>query len=141
MRRLILIALLLGALIIPAQAEASVSGCRTVDVARVGRTLLGFVAYKFHQVKRWCWRYPRITYKHAYTYVSDVNSTMNYRGVVAATGWYYRWCCGASRSGHFSLRQAKFENCLPRLGCWHVEYPWVRIWVHANGTYTARTGA
>ena len=34
--------------------------CRTVGVARVHRTFLGFVAFKFWQRKRWCWNYPRI---------------------------------------------------------------------------------
>jgi hypothetical protein len=140
-KRLLILALLASAFAFPAQADASLSGCRTVDVARVGRSPLGFVVYKFHLVKRWCWRYPRITYTNAYTYVSDVDAyTMRYGGLVAATGSYYRWCCGTSRSGHFSFRQARFSNCLWKLSCWRVDYPWVRIWVHANGTYSARTG-
>src|SRR5215210_6900346 len=32
--------------------------CRTVSVARIHRTFLGFVAFKFWQRKRWCWNYP-----------------------------------------------------------------------------------
>jgi hypothetical protein len=138
-KRLVVLTLVATALGLPAHADASVSGCRTVDVAHVGRTVLGFVAYKFHQVKRWCWKYPRITYKQVYTYVSDMNK-MKYRGLIASTGWYYRWCCGVSSSGHTSFRQAKLENCVPVIGCWHAEYPWVRISVRADGTYRARTG-
>lgn len=142
MRRLLMLVLLAGVLVFPAQADASLSGCRTVDVARVGRSPLGFVVYKFHHVKRWCWRYPRITYKSAYTYVSDVDAhTMRYGGLVAATGYYYWWCCGSPSSGHFSFRQGRFSNCFWKFGCWRVDHPWVRIWVHADGTYSARTGA
>jgi hypothetical protein len=140
-RRLLILALVASAIFFPAQADASLSGCRTVDVARVGRSPLGFVVYKFHHVKRWCWRYPRITYKHSYTYVSNLDvHTIRYGGLTAATGYYYWWCCGSPSSGHFSFRQGRFSNCFWKFGCWRVEHPWVRIWVHANGTYSARTG-
>lgn len=87
-------------------------GCRTVDVAHVGRDIFRLVVYKFHQRKRWCWEYPRITSKRVTTYVSHVDPNMEYRGLVAANGYFYTWCCGRSRSGHVSLRQAKFENCV-----------------------------
>ena len=141
MRRLLLLALVMGAVSFPAQANASLSGCRSVDVARVGRSPLGFVVYKFHHVKRWCWRYPRITYARAYTYVSDVDvHAIRYGGVTAATGYAYTWCCRIGTSGHFSLRQGKFSNCFWKFGCWRVDYPWVRIWAHADGTFAARTG-
>jgi hypothetical protein len=140
-RRLLLLALVAGAVIFLSSAEASLSGCRTIDVARVGRSPLGFVVYKFHHVKRWCWKYPRVTYVRSYTYVSDLDAyTMRYGGVIAATGFSYTWCCRSPTSGHFSLRQGKFSNCLWRLGCWRVDHPWVRIWAHGDGTYTARTG-
>jgi hypothetical protein len=140
-RRLLLVTLVAGAVIFPASADASRSGCRTVDIARVGRSPLGFVVYKFHHVKRWCWRYPRVTYARSYTYVSDVDVfTMRYGGVVAAAGFSYVWCCRTAASGHFSLRQGRFSNCLWKFGCWRVDHPWVRIWAHGDGTYTARTG-
>src|SRR3712207_5746094 len=51
-------------------------GCRTVDVARVGRDIFGFVVYKFHQRKRWCWDYPRITSKSISAYVTHVDPNM-----------------------------------------------------------------
>jgi hypothetical protein len=140
-RRLLLLALVAGAVACPASAEASFSGCRTVDVARVGRSPLGFVVYKFHHVKRWCWRYPRITYVRAYTYISDLDGyAMRYGGVTAATDYMYAWCCRVRTSGHFSLRQGKFSNCFWKFGCWREDHPWVRISARADGTYTARTG-
>lgn len=140
MRRLLLLALLVGVLAVPGQAGAAASGCRTVDVARVGRDLFGFVVYKFHQVKSWCWSYPRITSKSIYTYVSDVDPNMRYGGIVAATGYFYPWCCGNAYSGHYSFRQGKFQNCILWFPCTRTEYPWVKIWAHGNGTYTYATG-
>ena len=120
--------------------ETSSSGCRRVDVARIGRSILGFVVYKFHQVKKWCWSYPRITWKEVYTYVSDVDPNMDYRGVVSAVGYFYTWCCSSGYSGHYSLRVGKFENCEPVLGCIRTEYPWVKIWARGDGSYRWATG-
>ncbi len=121
-------------------ASTSRKGCRTVDVARVGRDIFGFVVYRFHQRKRWCWNFPRITWKRVTTYVSDVDPNMEYRGVVEKNGYFYRWCCGSSSSGHVSLRQAKFENCVLWFPCTRTEYPWVRIRVRADGSWSAATG-
>jgi hypothetical protein len=120
--------------------SSSRAGCRTVDVAHVGRDIFRLVVYKFHQRKRWCWNYPRITWKRVTTYVSDVDPNMEYRGVVAANGYFYTWCCGNRRSGHVSLRQAKFENCVLWFPCTRTEYPWVRIRVRGDGSWRAATG-
>jgi hypothetical protein len=139
-RRLLLLVLLVGALVAPGEAAASASGCRTVDIAKTGRDILGFVVYRFHQVKRWCWSYPRVTSTSVYTYVSDVDPNMDYAGIVAAQGNYFTWCCGNGTSGHYSLRQGKFKNCVLWLPCWRTEYPWVKIWVHGDGSYRWATG-
>jgi hypothetical protein len=127
MRRFVALALVGAALLVPAQAPAAdagvevrvegdsaglASGCRNVDVARVGRDIFNFVVYRFHQFKRWCWNSPRITYRYVSTYVSDVDPNMDYKGVVASTGNYYTWCCGTTRSGHVSYRQGRFDNCI-----------------------------
>jgi hypothetical protein len=71
MRRGIALALAAGALVLPSQAiaaeagietgestvaVASGSGCRTVDIPKVGRDIFGFVVYKFHQVNS---RFPK----------------------------------------------------------------------------------
>jgi hypothetical protein len=155
MRRFVVLALVGAALLVPGQARAAdadvevrvegdssalASGCRTVDVARVGRDIFGFVVYRFHQVKRWCWNSPRITYRYVSTYVSDVDPNMDYKGVVASTGNYYTWCCGTTRSGHVSHRQGRFDNCILWFPCTRREYPWVRIWAHGNGSYSYSTG-
>lgn len=150
MRRGIALALAAGALVLPSQAvaaeadaetgesavaAASASGCRTVDIPKVGRDIFGFVVYRFHQVKRWCWNYPRVTSVNVYTYVSDVDPNMNYGGIVASISRFYTWCCGRGTSGHYSMRQGKFQNCILWFPCTRTEYPWVKIWAHANGSY------
>jgi hypothetical protein len=157
MRTLIALAGAVAALGLPAQALAdegrapvgvkvtgsaahTLAGCREVDVYRYGEDIFGFEVYRFHQVKRWCWSYPRITSVAVSTYVSHVDPNMVYGGVVGATGRYYTWCCSNGRSGHYSFRQGKFQNCFIWIACTRTEYPWVKIWAHANGTFSWRTG-
>ena len=155
MRRVVALALLAGTLVLPAQAEAgragaqapersvaavSASGCRTVDIPKTVRDLFGFVVYKFHQVKRWCWTNPRITSVTVSTYVSDVDPNMEYGGIVNSASYYYAWCCGSGTSGHYSLRQGKFENCILWFPCTRVEYPWIKIWAHGDGSYAWARG-
>jgi hypothetical protein len=115
--------------------------CRTVSVARVHRTFLGFVAFKFWQRKRWCWSYPRILSKEVTTYVTDVDPNYQYGGVVSSWGSWYMWCCGTAYSGHSSFRQARFTNCVLKIGCVGEYYPWVRINSRANGSFVYATGS
>lgn len=115
--------------------------CRTVSVARVHRTFLGFVAFKFWQRKRWCWSYPRILSREVSTYVTDVDPNYQYVGVVSSWGAWYIWCCGTQYSGHISFRQARFTNCVLRIGCVGEYYPWVRINSRADGSYVYATGS
>ena len=156
MRPIVALALVAGALVLPSHAAAAedfdvevreegaaaqaLAGCRTVDAARIGRSAFGFVVYKFHQVKRWCWSNPRVTSVRTSTYVSHVDPNWDYKGVIGAKGDFYRWCCGDARSGHYTFRQARFDNCIPWIGCIRREYPWVRIWVRGNGTWSYDTG-
>jgi hypothetical protein len=119
---------------------ANVYYCRRVDVARVHRTLLGAVAFKFWHWKRWCYRYPRILSVNMGTYVTNVDPNFQYRGVVSAWNHYFVWCCGRLDSGHVSYRQGRFDNCILYIGCVATYYPWVRIRAHANGTYSWNTG-
>ncbi len=159
MKRAFALALLAGMLVTPLPARAAetaeevevavtrgksataVSGCKTVDVARTGWDIFRLdVVYRFHQRKRWCWRYPRITWTSVSVYVTDVDPNMEYRGVVSASGNFYTWCCSRRRSGHYSMRQGKFDNCVLWFPCMRREYPWVKIWVRANGTWKADTG-
>ena len=115
--------------------------CRTVSVARIHRTFLGFVAFKFWQRKRWCWSYPRILSREVSTYVTDVDPNYEYVGVVSSWGAWYVWCCGTQYSGHSSFRQARFTNCVLKIGCVGEYYPWVRINSRADGSYVYATGS
>jgi hypothetical protein len=114
--------------------------CRRVDVARVHRSLLGFVVFKFWHWKRWCYRHPRILSVGTGTYVTNVDPNYRYGGVVSASQHYYVWCCYRGDSGHVSFRQARFDNCVPWVGCLSTVYPWVRIRAHSDGSYTWQTG-
>ncbi len=114
--------------------------CRRVDVARVHRSLLGFVVFKFWHWKRWCYRYPRILSVDMGTYVTNVDPNHRYGGITSASQHYYVWCCNRRDSGHVLYRQARFDNCVPWVGCLSTVYPWVRIRAHSDGSYTWRTG-
>jgi hypothetical protein len=116
-------------------------GCRRLDVARVQRSLLGFVVFKFWHWKRWCWDYPRVWVTGMGTYVTSVDANMYYRGVVNAWDHHNTWCCFSRTSGHLSFRQGRFDNCVLRFGCLGTYYPWVRIHAHGNGSYHYRTGS
>jgi hypothetical protein len=118
---------------------ASLSGCKTLNAWRNGYTLLGMLAWRFHQVKYWCWSYPSITTVSVGAYVSNLLSTYYYRGVVSAHGWFFSWA-GSSRGGHYSFRQGQIDNCLLRYGCIRSEYPWVKIWAYGNGGWSYSTG-
>jgi hypothetical protein len=115
--------------------------CRTVSVARVHRTFLGFVAFKFWQRKRWCWNYPHMLSREVTTYVTDVDPNYQYVGVVSSWGTWYIWCCGTRYSGHSSFRQARFTNCVLKIGCVGEYYPWVRINTRADGSFAYATGS
>ncbi len=116
--------------------------CRRVDVAKRQPTLahLG-TAFRFWHWIHWCYRRRSVRVIATGVYVTAVNPTLVYRGVVSQYNDYYQWCCGAPNSGHVSFRQGRFENCLFRYGCVGNWYPWVRIRVHSDGTFTWRTGS
>lgn len=116
--------------------------CRRVDVAKRQPTLahLG-TAFRFWHWAYWCYGSRSVRVIATGVYVTDLNPTMVYHGVVEQYNHYYEWCCGAPNSAHVSFRQARFENCLFRYGCIGNWYPWVRIRVRSNGTFTARTGS
>ncbi|MEZ5098930.1 MAG: hypothetical protein R3C15_03830 [Thermoleophilia bacterium] len=117
----------------------SASGCAAVDVSRIGRSsIVRSVVYKWHQVKGWCWSAGKVTRVDISTYPSDVDPNWRYRGQLPGSGGYYAW--NGAGSGHWSLRQGSFENCILKYGCIGSEYPWVKVWVHGDGTYAYETG-
>lgn len=123
-----------------ANGTAAVWHCRTAKVAYVRKTLFHFVAYRYWMRRSWCWRYPRVTSVSTTTYVTDNDGTNEYRGVVGSSAAWFTWCCGDGRSGHRAFRQGSFANCIIDHGCISVRYPWIRMAVHGNGTYSYAVG-
>jgi hypothetical protein len=114
------------------------SGCDTVDWYESGHSALGNLIYRFHQVKHWCWTYPRITYLTIGTYVSNLCNQCEYRGVVGSAGWYYSWS-GSAYGGHYSFREGEMQGCIWGY-CWWTSYPWTKIWVNGNGAWKGDDG-
>ena len=120
----------------------SASGCLQLDVWKDSYSFLFHaLVYRWHQVKSWCWSGNRITSVNTTAYPTNVDPNWYYRGLASSAGWYYNWCCGISTSGHYSLRQARMENCVLKFGCIGSEYPWVKIWVHGDGSYDYQWGS
>ncbi len=126
----------------PKRSLQSASGCLRLDVWKNSYSFLFHsLVYRWHQVKNWCWNGNRITSANTTAYPTDVDGNWYYRGLASSAGWFYSWCCGSSTSGHYTLRQARMENCILKFGCIGSEYPWVTISAHADGTYDYQWGS
>lgn len=114
--------------------------CKVAKVAYTRHTLFGSVAYRFWMRRGWCWRYPRLVSVGTTTYVTDMDGLNEYDGIVSASGFWFQWCCNEPHSGHSAFRQGEFHNCIFRYGCLSTVYPWIRMKVRGNGTYTYSVG-
>jgi hypothetical protein len=119
----------------------SPSGCDLVDAWRNHYSLLGFLVWRFHQLKYWCWTYPRIhtgslSIGSKFTNV-DSQQVVNWDD--HGYGYYYQWA-GSPYGGHFSDRNGSVSNCVFRIGCLSTSYPYVDIWINGNGAFTAQWG-
>lgn len=131
-----------GDMTAPAASYWLASGCRKVRAWHTGHSLLGRTLYRFHQVKRWCWRYPHITSMTISIDITDVdNCCIRFDGLVegASQTYYYSWKAVAD-GGHFSYRKGQLGNCILRYGCLSTYYPWVQIWVNGNGAWKGEHG-
>ncbi len=134
------------AAIVPLTATAksfhiSSSGCDFVDAWRNHYSLLGFLVWRFHQYKYWCWTYPRIltstlSIGSRFTNV-DSQQVVNWDN--HGYGYYYSWA-GSPYGGHFSDRNGSVSNCIFRVGCISTSYPYVDIWINGNGAFAAQWG-
>jgi hypothetical protein len=115
------------------------SGCRTIDAWRNSYTTLGFLSYRYHQIKYWCWSGNRVTTVNVTSKITDSDGSIRDRGLVSSASWYYTWCCRIGSSGHYSMRQNKVENCPLIWPCIRAEYPSVSIWAHSDGSYSFDT--
>jgi hypothetical protein len=120
----------------------SYSGCAWVQGTRTKRSVLGFVVFRYHVRRNWCWNYGhRVTSVSTETpWFTDVDP--NFQIIdksISPHGWFYTWCCGDGRSGHYAFRQGRIDNCIFRYGCIGSYYPTIEIFVHGNGTAYGRT--
>ena len=118
------------------------NGCWRVSIARVAKSFIGRTLWKFWQDKRWCASGSTITSKNIGVRATNVDGVWVYRGLIPGgkSGWFYRYCCGNNKSGHYSFRQGHFEQCWPVWGCHSSKHPWVKIWAHSNATYSKEVG-
>lgn len=122
-----------------AVAPSSASGCLSVDAWRNKYTLLGFLAYRWHQTKYFCWSRGAVNSVSVGSYVSNNDGTNCYRGLLSQDANFFSWN-GNSHGGHYSIRQAIMENCVPVFGCLSTSNPFVTIRAYANGTWTYEVG-
>jgi hypothetical protein len=118
------------------------AGCKVVRAWHTQQSLLGRTLYRFHQVKRFCWRYPHITFINTAIDITDVdNCCVRFEGLVegASQNYYYTWKSVAD-GGHFSYRKGQVGNCILRWGCLATWYPWVTLWVNGNGAWKGEHG-
>jgi len=126
----------------PRRTVHAAAGCKDIDAWRYSTSfLVGTVVYKFHQTVHFCWNTAnQLTVVNTGTYVSNVDPNWIYRGLTASSGYFFTWCCGQAQSGHYGLRQGHFDNCILKYGCVGSEYPWVKIWIHGDGSWSYDTG-
>ena len=124
----------------PSQPDAPVipgptaTSCKTVDVARVGYTTLGFLAWKFHQSKYFCYNGSTVSSISVNPYVSNMDPLFYYQGIVSQSDYF-----GSGNSSHTSMRQGRIDNCISTYGCIASFYPAVQINSFSNGSYTYST--
>jgi hypothetical protein len=118
---------------------ASASGCLSVDAWKNQYTTLGFLAFRWHQTKYFCWSNGSVYGVQIGSNLSNVDPMFAYRSLHNSDAWYFSWN-GKSHGAHYSMRQAHVENCLPVVGCVGSYYPWVKIRTYANGTWTYQVG-
>jgi hypothetical protein len=120
-------------------ACCSSSGSDTVSFEVTKRSLLGFVAWRYHQVDHWCWQYPNITCLNIGSNFYDVDANGQVVYDSAGYGWYYTWS-GGPFGGHYAHREGRIDNCVLHYGCIGSYYPYVDMWLNGNGAWTASGG-
>lgn len=121
------------------RATQASSGCKTVWVSRIGKSMLGFTIWKYTQEKYFCWSYPQVTTTQVNAYPCCTDPTWRWVGQIGAAAYYFTWA-GSSRGGHYSFRQGKFEQRLGDLVL-DTAQPWTKIWAYGNGSWAYATGS
>lgn len=119
------------------QASTQAVPCQTKTVTVTGKTVLGFVAWRWHLHKYWCpladgWRINGEP--QWWTSVSDMNQHY-YRGVSSSSNYWEYW-----PTQPYTYAQGFLENCVFKYGCVGSSWPWAWIRVYGNTTW-AGTGS
>ena len=75
--------------------------------------------------------------RHGWSY--DGSSTSCLNTVYPPNAWFYTYWGGIGTSGHYLEERAHVTNCVFHVGDWKEFYPDVKIWIRADGSYTAAT--
>jgi len=115
------------------------SGCRDLDVSTSESSFLFHTTvYRLHALEHWCWAGGGI-YEERHAWSFDGGSTACLNTVYPANAWFYTYWNGIGSSGHYTEERAHVTNCVFHIGDWKEFYPDVKIWVHADGSYTTGT--
>lgn len=115
------------------------SGCRDLDISTSESSFLFHTTvYRFHALEHWCWAGGGI-YEERHGWSFDGSSAACLNTVYPANAWFYTYSNGIGSSGHYLEERAHVTNCVFHIGDWKEFYPDVKIWIHADGSYTAAT--
>jgi len=115
------------------------SGCRDLDVSTSQNSFLfGTTVYRFHALEHWCWAGGAI-YEERHGWSFDGSATACLNTVYPPNAWFYTYWGVIGTSGHYTEERAHVTNCVFHIGDWKEFYPDVKIWIHADGSYTSAT--
>jgi hypothetical protein len=119
----------------------SAEGCRRVTVRNEVETLLGATAYWYNTFTEWCWNRANHLVGNVVTghFFEDVDPNFLYRELLVQDERHYAWVEGFNKSGFWHERQARWENCLFRVGCVGNTFPRNVLRSHADGTWNWST--
>jgi hypothetical protein len=128
---------------VPAKARTSRtllgSGCKTVWVSRIGKSILGFTIWKYTQEKYFCWSSPRVTSVQTNAYPCCTDPTWHWIGQIGSATWFFSWA-GDSKGGHYTFRQGRFEQTFAGKRLDSAQ-PWTKIWVYGDGSWAYSSGS
>lgn len=131
-------------------------GCKTVTFKyRYGRTyyyVFGsfFITFfVFNLEIHWCYnhQYYDIVHKredmwdiHKQAYFSSVDASWAPQGSPQYFSYWYQYFPPYTRSGYYTRAQQQIQNCVLKYGCVSTRSPWIKAWIHSDGTYSYDAG-
>ena len=115
------------------------SGCRDLDISTNQTSFLfGTQIYRFHALEHWCWA-GGIVYDERHGWSFDGSASACLGTVYPPNSWFYTYWNGIGTSGHYTEERAHVTNCVFHIGDWKEFYPDVKVWAHADGSYSTAT--